>query len=277
MARGPGFGHSGQVIELVPDRDAGGTLVLVDGHPQSFVDLDDPGNLGFEYLQQMAAVIETLPPGPLAVTHIGGGGLTLARHLQVSRPGSSQIVLEPDAELTRLIRRELPLPRGHRIRIREVAGEVGLGELRAGSADVVVVDAFAAGRVSAAMSGPAFFAELARVLRPTGLALMNLADEPARRYLGRVAATAVAVLPHLALVATPEVHKGRRFGNTVVVLASRPLDLAEVRRRLARLPFLPGVLAGGQLQRLIDSSRPCSESDTCPSPEPPEPGTWRRR
>ena len=91
-------------IELVPDEDGRrGVTVMMDGSPQSYVDLADPGNLGFEYIAHLAAVIDTLPAGPLAITHVGGAGLTLARYVNAERPGSPQIVLEPDAELTELV------------------------------------------------------------------------------------------------------------------------------------------------------------------------------
>src|SRR5471030_1820585 len=98
---------------------------MMDGNPQSHVDLADPHNLGFEYIAHFAAVIDTLPAGPLAVTHIGGAGLTLARYVNAARAGSPQIVLEPNARLTDLVRRELPLPRRHRIRVRPVDGLPG--------------------------------------------------------------------------------------------------------------------------------------------------------
>ena len=69
-------------IELVPDDDGrGGVTVMMDGSPQSHVNLADPGSLGFEYIAHFAAVIDTLPAGPLGVTHIGGAGLTLARYV----------------------------------------------------------------------------------------------------------------------------------------------------------------------------------------------------
>src|ERR1035437_1102004 len=110
-------------IEFVPEGDGRGCVtVMMDGSPQSHVNLADPGSLGFEYIAHFAAVIDTLPAGPLGVTHIGGAGLTLARYVTAERPGSPQIVLEPNIELTELVRRELPLPRQHRIRVRPVDG-----------------------------------------------------------------------------------------------------------------------------------------------------------
>src|SRR6476659_3335720 len=95
------------------EREGSLVTVVLDGQPQSAVDLDDPQRLDFEYVQHLALCIETLAPnGLLRVTHVGGAGLTLARWLPHVRPRSPQVVLEPDAALTEAVRRELPLPAG---------------------------------------------------------------------------------------------------------------------------------------------------------------------
>ena len=138
-------------FEFVRD-DRGGVTVMRDGHPQSHVDPDDPTSIEFEYVQHFALVLDALtPPAPslLGVTHVGGAGLTLPRWVHATRPGSPQIVLEPDVVLTELVRRELPLPRGHRIRVRPQAGREGVAALADSSADALVVDAFAEGSVPA--------------------------------------------------------------------------------------------------------------------------------
>src|SRR4051812_35545495 len=134
-------------VELLADADRpGGWLLTIDRIRQSYVDLDDPTYLDFEYVQALADVLDTLPPRPLPVTHVGGGACTLARYVAATRPRSSQIVLEPDAALTALVRARLPLPRGSRIRIRPVDGRTGVAALADASADVVVLDAFHGGR-----------------------------------------------------------------------------------------------------------------------------------
>src|ERR1035437_6505726 len=94
-----------------------------------------PATLASSTSSHFAAVIDTLPARPLAITPIGGAGLTLARYVNAERPGSPQIVLEPNAELTELVRRELPLPRAHRIRVRPVDGLTGVAQLADASAD----------------------------------------------------------------------------------------------------------------------------------------------
>ncbi|MCE1177674.1 MAG: fused MFS/spermidine synthase [Micrococcales bacterium] len=265
-------------LEFVPDGD-GGVIVMRDGQPQSHVVLDDPGILAFEYISHFALVLGTLPEGPLAVTHVGGAGLTLPRWVHHTRPGSPQIVLEPDAAMTEAVRRELPLPRGHRIRVRPVDGLTGVRALADSSADAVVVDAYAAGQVPAELASPAFLSDIARVLRPGGLALLNLADEPGLRWVARVAATAGSTGGYAAyaLLGTHDVLKGRRFGNTVLVASRGPLDADELRRRAARSPFPTGVRGDAEVRRMAASARPFGDDDALPSPPPPELGRWRVR
>jgi spermidine synthase len=257
--------------------ERGGVTVHVDGQPQSHVQPDDPGLLAFEYVQHLALAVEAcaLPaPAPLAVTHVGGAAMTLARWIEATRPGSPQIVLEPDAHLTSLVREEIPLPRRHRIRVRPQDGATGIRALGTDSADVVVNDAFAEGRVPAELSSAAYVHEVARVLKPDGAALWNLADEPGMRWIARMLATIRPELPHLALIATHEVIKGKRFGNAVVVASARPLPEERLRRDVARSALPTGVRLGAELERLIAGARGFGEVGM-QSPPPPSARGWR--
>src|SRR5450759_2764083 len=268
MPEEPGAG-----IEFLPEGDGrGGVTVMMDGSPQSHVNLADPGSLGFEYIAHFAAVIDTLPAGPLGITHIGGAGLTLARYVNAERPGSPQIVLEPNAELTELVRRELPLPRQHRIRVRPLDGLTGIAQLADASADVVVLDAYANGRVPVEL-----LTDAARVLRPSGTLLVNIADEPNKAFLRRVYAGLVTVFGQVALIGTHEILKGRRFGNTVAVASHSPLDLAALRRQVAKMPFPTGLREGDQLARQFAGSAVFTTTDSAQSPPPPPVKGWRVR
>src|SRR5665647_1467993 len=265
-------------IEFVPEGDGrGGVTVMMDGSPQSHVNLADPGSLGFEYIAHFAAVIDTLPAGPLGVTHIGGAGLTLARYVNAERPGSPQIVLEPNAELTELVRRELPLPRQHRIRVRPVDGLIGISQLADASADVVVLDAYAMGRVPTELGTVEFLTDVSRVLRPSGTMLLNIADEPNKAYLRRVYAGLVTVFGQVAVIGTHEVLKGRRFGNTVAVASRTPLDLAALRRQVAKAPFPTGLRDGAELARAFAGSVAFTTADGAQSPPHPPVKGWRVR
>lgn len=264
--------HCGGVeFEIVPDGRAG-WVILVDGHAQSHVNLDDPLDLAFEYVTLTAAAIDAVLPGPVRATHVGGAGLTLPRWIQGTRPGSPQIVLEPDRALTAAVRRELPLPRGHRIRVREIDGANGIAALADSSADLIIVDAYAGGRMPAELGALPFLAECARVLAASGLLVLNIADEPHGRFVDRVAAGVRETgCAHTAVLATTDVAKGRRFGNRILLGSRAPLDVDAIERALRRLPWP----ARASRPR---PARPFTAADSQSSPDPPPPdNTWRLR
>ena len=260
--------------EILADADRpGGWLLLVDRVRQSYVDLDDPTYLDFEYVQWFADVLDALPSGPLAVTHVGGGACTLARYVAATRPGSPQLVLEPDTELTAQVRARLPLPRSARVRIRPVGGAEGIGALRDAGADVLVLDAFAGGRVPAEVTTAEFFAEVARVLRPDGVLLVNVADSELQ-YTRRLVAAVRTVLPDALLRADPAVLKRRRFGNLVLAASRAPLPVAHLVRKAAGAPFPQRVVHGAELDSLVGRAAPLTAADPMRSPEPPD-ELWR--
>jgi len=247
----------------------GGWLLVVDRVRQSYVDLEDPTYLDFEYVQIFADVLNALPGGPLAVTHVGGGGCSLARWVSVTRPGSPQIVLEPDTVLTELVRSRLPLPRGHRIRIRPQDGRSGTAGLADRSADVLVLDAFDGGRVPAELTTREYLADAARVLRPGGLLLANVADGPPLTFTRRLLATVRGALPHVAAIADGSVLKGRRFGNVVLAGSRAPLPMLQIQQASARAPFPRTVRT-----TLAGDARPFTDADSMRSPSPPD-AMWR--
>lgn len=268
-------GFRGGEIELLADADRpGGWLLLVDRIRQSYVDLDDPTYLDFEYVQAFADVVDVLPDGPLAVTHVGGGAGTLARYIAVTRPGSTQIVLEPDEQVTATVRARLPYPRGARIRVRPVGGRDGVAALRPASADVIVLDAFHGGRIPPELTTAEWFTDAARVLRAGGVLLANLADGPPLTFTRRVTAAVESALPSAALRADPAVFRGRRFGNIVLIASRAALPVEELTRSAARAMFPHRLLSGTDLAAFRGTARPLTDADPMRSPAPPD-ELWR--
>jgi spermidine synthase len=262
-------------VELLADADRpGGWLLLIDRIRQSYVDLDDPTYLDFEYVQALAEIIDTVPEGPLAVTHVGGGACTLARYIAHTRPGSSQIVLEPDERVTNLIRARLPFSRAARIRIRPVDGRRGLVDLKDASADVLVLDAFAGGRVPAELTSAECIAEMARVLKPSGVLLVNAADGGPLTYTRRLVSALQLCLPHTLIRTDASVLKRRRFGNVVFAASAVELPVARIERAAASAMFPQRVLAEQQLDDLVADAAPLTDESPMRSPEPPD-ELWR--
>ncbi|MFJ1736283.1 spermidine synthase [Streptomyces sp. NPDC088254] len=262
----------GGQARLVADRDrARAWTLLIDGAPQSHVDLDDPTYLSFEYQRRLGHVLDlAAPPGkPLHVVHLGGGAFTLARYVAASRPRSTQQVVERDARLVQLVRRELPLDPGARIRVRSADAREGLGKVPDGWADVVMADVFSGARTPAHLTSGEFLDGVRRALKPGGLYAANVADGPPLAHLRGQIATAAARFRELALVADPAVLRGRRFGNAVLVACDLPLPVAELTRRAASDPHPGRVEHGRQLLDFTGGAAPVTDASAVASPAPP--------
>ncbi|MCW2944942.1 MAG: spermine synthase [Actinoallomurus sp.] len=258
--------------ELVSDGDRPRAwTLLVNGTPQSHVDLDDPAYLDFEYVRRLGHVADLIaPPGrPLRVLHLGGGGLTLARYVAATRPRSTQQVIEIDAALVDLVRRRLPLERGWRIRIRTGDAREVLTRAPEESFDLVVGDVYAGGRSPAHLTSGEFFSAVARTLRAGGFYAANVADGAPLSFVRAQVTTLRAVFPEACLIADPAVLRGRRFGNLVLVAGQAAPPVAELTRKAAGDPFPGRVLYGDELTRFASGAAPVTDASARPSPIPP--------
>ncbi|WP_326814418.1 MULTISPECIES: spermidine synthase [unclassified Streptomyces] len=262
----------GGIAELIPDRERPHAWTLtLDGAPQSHVDLDDPSHLSFAYQRRIGHIADLAAPAgqPLHVVHLGGGAFTLARYVAATRPRSTQQVVELDAALVQLVRRELPLDPQARIRVRSTDARAGLGKIPDDWADLVIADVFSGARTPAHLTSAEFLADVRRVLKPAGQYVANLADGPPLAHLRGQIATAATVFPELALAADPAVLRGRRFGNAVLLASALPLKVAELTRRVATDPHPGRVEHGKELADFTGGAAAVSDADARPSPAPP--------
>ena len=257
---------------LIPDLDRErGWLLTVDGAPQSYVDLDDPTHLEFEYVRRLAHVIDTVaPPGrPLDALHLGGGACTLPRYVAATRPGSRQRVVEADGALAALVAEQLPLPPGSGIEVEIADAADALRAAPPAAADVLVADVFGGSRIPARFTTLGHAAAAARALRPGGVYAANLADGPPFAFLRSQLATYAVHFAELCLIAEPAQLRGRRFGNLVLLASQSALPLAELARRTAGDAFPARVVHGAELEALRGDAAPVPEGRGIPSPRPP--------
>ncbi|MEV6730587.1 fused MFS/spermidine synthase [Streptomyces sp. NPDC051364] len=247
-------------------------LLTVDGAPQSYVDLDDPEYLEFEYVRRLAHVLDCVaqPGTALDVLHLGGGALTLPRYAAATRPGSRQAVVEFDAALVELVAEHLPLPAGSGVTVHAADARAWLEGAAADSEDVLVADVFGGSRVPAQLTSVEYAREAARVLRPGGVYAANLADGAPFGFLRAQLANFGAVFGELALVAEPGVLRGRRFGNAVLLASDAELPVAALTRLCAADAFPARVEEGAALARFMKGAVPVGDADAVASPEPPE-------
>ncbi|MEV0095520.1 fused MFS/spermidine synthase [Streptomyces sp. NPDC050738] len=259
--------------KLMPDVDRQRAwLLTVDGAPQSYVDLDDPAYLEFEYARRLAHVVDcTAAEGdPLDVIHLGGGALTLPRYVAATRPGSRQDVVEADRGLLALVTEHLPLPDGSGITVHAADARHWLENAPAAGADVLIADVFGGSRVPAHLTSLEYAQAAERALKPGGIYAANLADGAPFAFLRSQLATFRAVFAELALIAEPGVLRGRRFGNAVLVASHTEIDTARLARRTASDAFPARVEHGASLERFIGAAQPVRDAEAVASPEPPD-------
>ncbi len=247
-------------------------LLTVDGAPQSYVDLAEPAHLEFEYARRLGHLLDTVaePGHPLDVLHLGGGALALPRYVAATRPGSRQTVIEADRGLLAFVREQLPLPERSGIDARCADARVWLEAAPAGSADILIADVFAGSRVPAHLTSVEYVRQAARVLRPEGRYAANLADRAPFDFLRTQIATLGSVFQHVRLVAEPAVLRGRRFGNVLLIASRNELPVQPLARRCAADAFPARVEPAATLEGLFGRAEPVTDSDSRPSPPPPE-------
>lgn len=259
--------------KLMPDVDRDRAwLLTVDGAPQSYVDLDEPTHLEFEYARRLAHVVDCFADegAPLAVLHLGGGALTLPRYVAATRPGSRQDVVEADRGLLDLVTEQLPLPDDAGVTLHAADARSWLEAAPDASVDVLIADVFGGSRVPAHLTSVEYAREARRVLRPGGVYAANLADGSPFAFLRSQLATFAGVFTELALIAEPAVLRGRRFGNAVLVASGQEIDTARLARRAAGDAFPARVEYGATLTRFTGSARRVTDTDAVPSPVPPD-------
>ncbi|WP_204163408.1 spermidine synthase [Nocardioides gilvus] len=256
--------------KLVPADRANSYVLRLDGHDQSYVDLDDPTRLVFDYVRRMGDVLDTLgtPGAALRVAHVGGAAMTLPRYVAATRPRSTQVVLEPAEALTALVRAELPLPARSGIKVRPLDGRSGLVGLRDGAFDAVVVDAYAKGQVPADLVTVEAVAEIARVLTPEGLVLFNLSDRAPFAWTRRVIAAVRTQLPRVMVSAEPATLRARRGGNLLLVASRSGLPESALLERAARSASPYKVLGAAAVSDALGGGNAFTDADTEASPRP---------
>ncbi|MEQ3552014.1 fused MFS/spermidine synthase [Pseudonocardia nematodicida] len=221
---------------VTPDpADPAGRYLVLDDLRHSYVRLGDPAHLEFAYTQRFAATIDTAFPAgePLDTVHIGGGALTMPRWLAATRPGSTSEVLELDAGVIDLAVRELEGGAIGGTTVRTGDARVNLAGLPDDSADVVVGDAFGARSVPWHLTTAEFHDEVARVLRPGGLYVLNVIDRDPLALVRAATATVDSRFGDTMLIARPDEFQPGGGGNVVVVGTDRPIDPAALEAAVA--------------------------------------------
>lgn len=244
----------GRVVVDPDDPDV--RRLVLDDLVHAAVDLSDPGDLQIRYVRLLAGAIDARPAGPLDVVHVGGGGFTLPGHVSRSRPGSTNTVLEIDDTLLDVARDELGYVPDARTEVVVGDARLNLVDLSDGSHDVVVGDAFGGAAVPWHLTTSEFVAEIARVLRPDGIYVLNLIDGGDNDFTAWQTRT---LLDHFAHVEVIEPVGGmtQQVANHVLLASAIPIERFALGADGVWLDDVAGLAATGRV--LTDDFAPVDQ------------------
>ena len=251
--------HCARVV-ADPGRPSGRTLVL-DTLRHSYVDLDDPQHLEYEYTRSIASAADVLrpPSARIDALHLGAGGLTIPRYLAATRPGTSNVVFEIDAGVLRLNRERLRLEAAS-ARTYAMDARAGVAGTADRSQDLVVGDAFGGLAVPWHLTTRELVREVRRVLRSDGLYAVNVIDYPPLAFARAEVATIAAEFAHVAVVGNRAGLDGRQGANFVILASAEPLPVDALRRRLAERDTVLMLIGDAeQVGRFAGAARPLTD------------------
>jgi spermidine synthase len=212
-----------RVVEASPD----GTEreLRMDDLRHAYVDVDDPTWLEFAYIRLLGDVVDALAPAgePIEVLHLGGGGFTMPRYIEATRPGSVGRVLELDPVVLQTAEEELGLETSDDLSVRLGDGRVSLRAEPTDAYDLVIGDAFAGPAVPWHLTTEEFVREVQRVLRPEGIYAVNIIDYPPLDLARAQLATFARVFEHVAIWGPPSRARGETGGNVILLASDAPL------------------------------------------------------
>ena len=174
--------------------------LIIDQLRHAYVDLEDPTNLDIRYVRLLADSVAAMPDGQLRVLHVGGGGFTLPRYINAVRPGSTNTVLELDADLVGIAEQELGLSDADDLDIRTGDARLHLGDLPTDGFDLIVGDVFSGDSVPWHLSTIEVAREFDRLLDTGGVYVMNVIDGGESRFARAQLATLGEVFADLAVI-----------------------------------------------------------------------------
>ena len=219
-------------VELRADKYSPGDWeLLVNGVPSSHI-AANPAQLEYEYMRWIAAIAvrhidSHLDPRTLRITHLGGGGCSLARFFVDRYPRSRNTVVELDGDLAQLVRKWFELPRAPQLKIRVGDAATVVQSFVPASRDIVIRDVFAGATTPDSCASREFFRQISQSLAAGGIYIANCGDHSQLRLAKSELRSMSEVFHSVAVIADPAMLKGRRYGNIILIASNSPLPLAD--------------------------------------------------
>ena len=156
-------------VEAASD-DGTERVLRMDTLRHAYVDLDDPTLLEFRYTRLLGDIADGVAPSGSSINalHVGGGGFTLPRYIEATRPGSEHRILELDPVVLEVATEELGFETSEKMEVVIGDGRLAIAEEPDDRYDLVIGDAFGGVAVPWHLTTTEFLSQVRRTLRPGG-------------------------------------------------------------------------------------------------------------
>jgi spermidine synthase len=159
------------------DRHTQLKALILDNLIHSYVSLDNPLHIEYEYERIYAEVLKWLfqPDSAFKTLSVGGGGYTFPRYMEASYPNAQIEVVEIDPQVTRVVYEHLGLPRATRIKTTNADGRWFVMNCT-NRYDVIFTDAFNDLSIPYHLTTKEFVGQLKSILTDNGIIMSNIID-----------------------------------------------------------------------------------------------------
>ena len=196
----------------------------------AYVNPDNLTYLKYGYLNVFADIVAYTGPNrqSLRALHLGGGGYSFPRYLEVVYPGCSNDVVEIDPAVTEVAHEELGLPTDTAIRTYNLDARQFLHRLQTSPKyDIIVGDVFNDFSTPYQLTTLEFDWLVRASMTPDGIYLFNIIDDYERgRFMASVIRTLKQAFNYVYLFNTSPQWEGIGPSTYIMAATDRPIDLA---------------------------------------------------
>ena len=220
-------------------------VLELDGLVHSYISLQDPTFLAYDYLKVIADIATyTAQQNPnMRALFIGGGGYTMPKYLEKKYPQSTLEVIEIDPEVTRVDFAYLGLsPDTHIVTFNEDARQA-VKKLPEGQYDMVFGDAYKNYSIPYQLTTHEFNQQVKGLLKSNGIYVANLIDKlHSGKFLRAYVNTVRQTFPYVYLIPGNTAWEDDSRATHLVVCSMQPLASTALSEASARAGFAPPVI-----------------------------------
>jgi spermidine synthase len=240
--------------------------LILDHLVHSYNSLEDPNFLEYGYIKVYAEIADYLaqrvPNQAIRVLYVGGGGYTLARHIEATYPNARQEIMEIDPGVTQTVYEQLGVDRSRtNIITYNVDARLMVNQLvqeNAGQYDLIIGDAFNDLSIPYHLTTLEFDQSLKRLLKPDGFYLALVIDKlRGGKFMPAYTDTVLQVWPAVQVLSDAEPWQSPAPSTYVVAAGNEavaPERLASVHGQGSNASVVTHIMPGDLMHQWLDDA-----------------------